>query len=569
MKALHITFRYGTKVYGGAEYYLRKLSQELYKLGIDIDICTTKSDQIKPLFKYGVIWDNLLDNKKINELDIFRFPVKNPNRYISLFFEKIVKNKLEEAYYPEEKCLMDYIIKNCSNMGCVLLDGWHIPEKHKGSKARWTKKEASILLNDLKINWISIFLLNIISDSCQIIIKSKDYNNNIYIPKKDEIQEVNIALPRISGKIHIIFEVDKTEKYFNDPRELGIKIYGIKYQANGHDIIVDLEEDYRTTLIYKKSYINYLTCCAKLRQRLYGNLFDYMRGPESPHMLKWLDKNIYKYDIIMAAMFPFNTIKYSMTSKKYNKPLVLLPLMHVDDPFYHWAHYYNYLMAADHILAISTYSQSYFFNKIGVKSTYVGAGVDKSIFIDRKNLEEEFRNKYGLQAKNIVLTVSRKQKTKRYDLIIEAMKKVRSHDRNAHLVMIGPDDDQIPIRDEGISYLGTVSEDDLLGAYDSCDAFSMMSMSESFGMVFCEAWSRKKPVIGNINCGPVSTLIDDGIDGFLCDNSEDLAEKIMVLINDQALSKDLGKKGFIKVINDYTWDRVANKTYLIYKQLSE
>jgi glycosyltransferase involved in cell wall biosynthesis len=294
-----------------------------------------------------------------------------------------------------------------------------------------------------------------------------------------------------------------------------------------------------------------------------------MRGPESPHMLKWLDKNIYKYDIIMAAMFPFNTIKYSMTSKKYNKPLVLLPLMHVDDPFYHWAHYYNYLMAADHILAISTYSQSYFFNKIGVKSTYVGAGVDKSIFIDRKNLEEEFRNKYGLQAKNIVLTVSRKQKTKRYDLIIEAMKKVRSHDRNAHLVMIGPDDDQIPIRDEGISYLGTVSEDDLLGAYDSCDAFSMMSMSESFGMVFCEAWSRKKPVIGNINCGPVSTLIDDGIDGFLCDNSEDLAEKIMVLINDQALSKDLGKKGFIKVINDYTWDRVANKTYLIYKQLSE
>ncbi len=569
MKALHITFRYGTKVYGGAEYYLRKLSQELYKLGIDIDICTTKSDQIKPLFKYGVIWDNLLDNKKINELDIFRFPVKNPNRYISLFFEKIVKNKLEEAYYPEEKCLMDYIIKNCSNMGCVLLDGWHIPEKHKGSKARWTKKEASILLNDLKINWISIFLLNIISDSCQIIIKSKDYNNNIYIPKKDEIQEVNIALPRISGKIHIIFEVDKTEKYFNDPREFSIKIYGIKYQANGHDIIVDLEEDYRTTLIYKKSYINYLTCCAKLRQRLYGNLFDYMRGPESPHMLKWLDKNIYKYDIIMAAMFPFNTIKYSMTSKKYNKPLVLLPLMHVDDPFYHWAHYYNYLMAADHILAISTYSQSYFFNKIGVKSTYVGAGVDKSIFIDRKNLEEEFRNKYGLQAKNIVLTVSRKQKTKRYDLIIEAMKKVRSHDRNAHLVMIGPDDDQIPIRDEGISYLGTVSEDDLLGAYDSCDAFSMMSMSESFGMVFCEAWSRKKPVIGNINCGPVSTLIDDGIDGFLCDNSEDLAEKIMVLINDQALSKDLGKKGFIKVINDYTWDRVANKTYLIYKQLSE
>lgn len=96
-----------------------------------------------------------------------------------------------------------------------------------------------------------------------------------------------------------------------------------------------------------------------------------------------------------------------------------------------------------------------------------------------------------------------------------------------------------------------------------------LTESESFGMVFCEAWSRKKPVIGNINCGPVSTLIDDGIDGFLCDNSEDLADKIILLINNKNLSEDLGTKGFMKVINNYTWDRVANKAYLIYKQLSE
>jgi hypothetical protein len=91
-----------------------------------------------------------------------------------------------------------------------------------------------------------------------------------------------------------------------------------------------LENDYKKFLIRKRLCIDYLVSNATRRHRIYSILFDYLRGPNSPEMIKWLDRNIKRYDVIMAQMFPFNTIKYSLIAKKHNKPLVLLPLMHVD-----------------------------------------------------------------------------------------------------------------------------------------------------------------------------------------------------------------------------------------------
>jgi glycosyltransferase involved in cell wall biosynthesis len=94
-----------------------------------------------------------------------------------------------------------------------------------------------------------------------------------------------------------------------------------------------------------------------------------------------------------------------------------------------------------------------------------------------------------------------------------------------------------------------------------------MSETESFGMVFCEAWARKKPVIGNINCGAVSTLIDNGVDGFLCSTVEEIIERIERLLTDKELAKKLGENGFEKVVNNYAWEMVADKVYNCYNKL--
>ena len=242
--------------------------------------------------------------------------------------------------------------------------------------------------------------------------------------------------------------------------------------------------------------------------------------------------------------------------------------MHVDDGFYHWSHYYSQLKEADCVFAISMYSKKQLFDRLGINSIHIGAGIDEDVFLNPNVDGLRFKKKYGFENKRIILTVSRKNPSKRYDVIVSAIKKILLKYRDVKLVMIGPDDDNVSINSSGISYIGKVSQSDLIDAYDACEVFAMMSESESFGMVFCEAWSRKKPVIGNSNCGAVSSLIDDGFNGLLCNNTDDLISKISMLLDDQDYAAELGKNGFNKVLDNYTWDKVANRALNCYKKLS-
>ena len=284
-------------------------------------------------------------------------------------------------------------------------------------------------------------------------------------------------------------------------------------------------------------------------------------------MRRWLERNISKYDIIMAQMFPFNTIKYSLIAKKFNKPLVALPLMHVDDDFYHWSHYYDQLKQADLILANSMYSKKELFDRIGAKSVCIGPGIDDNVYLSPDVDGCRFREKYGFEDKQIILTVSRKSPSKRYDMLISAMEYLQQDYPEAHLIMIGPDEDRVSIDAANVTYLGKVPDTDLVDAYDACDAFAMMSESESFGMVFCEAWSRKKPVIGNINCGAVRSLIEHGEDGYLCNTSYEVSHRLRSLLDDRRLSSYLGNNGYRKVVENYTWDIISDKVYSCYHSL--
>ena len=84
--------------------------------------------------------------------------------------------------------------------------------------------------------------------------------------------------------------------------------------------------------------------------------------------------------------------------------------------------------------------------------------------------------------------------------------------------------------------------------------------SESFKWYSAKVMSRKKPVIGNAYCGAVASNIDDGTDRTLCKDDREITEKIKWLLDDRNLAKRMGERGFNKVINEYTWDKVANNT---------
>jgi D-inositol-3-phosphate glycosyltransferase len=94
--------------------------------------------------------------------------------------------------------------------------------------------------------------------------------------------------------------------------------------------------------------------------------------------------------------------------------------------------------------------------------------------------------------------------------------------------------------------------------FNSIDILVLPSHNESFGIVFLEAWSCKKPVIG-VSIGAVRDVIRDGEDGLLMemDNEASLAEKLSKLMSDTQLRKRMGENGFAKVEENYTWDIIT------------
>lgn len=546
---------------------MRHLSEELQKKNIDVDVCTTKSHSLQQVIKSTVLWDNSLENEVINDVSVYRFPVCNPNKYLSFILEKWIQKRhdQEEASHASEQD--QRITRSFDEAGGLLLSGWNQPEHYDTFSMRWSKGKSSFLVRDHSIRSISFSLFNPKRVPIKIFVQSPQHMQELDATTDHEWERITLSLPDISGSIRVCFRPKRSWKPLKDIRTLSFAISDIKYTAETGEKKIDLENDYPRFLIRKGEYVKYLLSNARARPKYYCSLFDALRGPNCPEMQRWLERNVEKYDIVMAQMFPFNTINYSLIAKKFKKPLVVLPLMHIDDEFYHWSHYYDQLKQADLILANSMYSKNELFDRIGAKSVCVGPGIDETVFLSPDVDGERFREKYGFEDKQIILTVSRKSQSKRYDTLISAMASLHQDYPDAQLVMIGPDEDRVPIDVAGVTYLGKVPEKDLVDAYDACDVFAMMSESESFGMVFCEAWSRKKPVIGNINCGAVRTLIEDGVDGYLCKSTDEVSHRLEFLLDDPRLSLKIGDSGFKKVVENYTWDIISDKVCSCYNSL--
>ena len=89
---------------------------------------------------------------------------------------------------------------------------------------------------------------------------------------------------------------------------------------------------------------------------------------------------------------------------------------------------------------------------------------------------------------------------------------------------------------------------DVESEYLKSSIFVHPSRSEGFGLVIVEAMACGLPVV-SFDCenGPRS-IISDGVDGFLISpfNIRYFADRIMMLIRDENLRKQMGKNGLLK-----------------------
>ena len=80
------------------------------------------------------------------------------------------------------------------------------------------------------------------------------------------------------------------------------------------------------------------------------------------------------------------------------------------------------------------------------------------------------------------------------------------------------------------------------------DIFAITSAYEGFGLSLGEAMSMGLPAVGYRSCSSVNELIQDGENGYLCEEgSEDFAEKLSKLMKNQDLRIAMGKQARVSM----------------------
>jgi len=101
------------------------------------------------------------------------------------------------------------------------------------------------------------------------------------------------------------------------------------------------------------------------------------------------------------------------------------------------------------------------------------------------------------------------------------------------------------------------------------DIGCLISNWEGFGNALVEYMLNKKPVIGTA-VGGIKDIIDDGINGFLVPpkRQDIIADKIIFLIKNPIIAKEMGKNGYKKAIKEYRMDIWVNRIIKLYESVS-
>jgi glycosyltransferase involved in cell wall biosynthesis len=156
--------------------------------------------------------------------------------------------------------------------------------------------------------------------------------------------------------------------------------------------------------------------------------------------------------------------------------------------------------------------------------------------------------------------VSRLHRWKRVDLVIEAMKFVKSPMR---LLIAGTGEDENALRqlagnDGRIEFLGHVSDDAIVRYYSRARLVPFVPVREDFGYITLEAFQSGKPVVTCEDAGEPARLVRHGISGFVSKaDPEELARHMDYLFEHPSEAKAMGANG-LESIRPIQWTAVRN-----------
>lgn len=257
-------------------------------------------------------------------------------------------------------------------------------------------------------------------------------------------------------------------------------------------------------------------------------------------------------------------------ARRVGATLVVQPLLHLgeehDDAvrrYYTMRHQLALLRAADHVFAQTEQERRYLVAH-GVSGNRVTIAPPA---IDPPELEggdaARFRAQRGI-VRPFVCFLGTAAYDKGAVHLIDAMRLLWARGVAADLVLAGPLFDHVrdlvaglrPDERARCHVLGYVSEQEKCDVLAALDVLALPSRTDSFGIVFLEAWLYGKPVVG-ARAGGVPEVINDGVDGLLVRFGDvpGLAARLTQLLTDRDLAARLGAAGRAKVLAQHTWEQ--------------
>ena len=120
-----------------------------------------------------------------------------------------------------------------------------------------------------------------------------------------------------------------------------------------------------------------------------------------------------------------------------------------------------------------------------------------------------------------------------------------------------------------VTRLGVIDEALKRDFFAGIDLFALPSRSDSFGLVFLEAWANGVASIA-YRAGGVPGVIRDGIDGALvrCGDVGALAETLRRLVEDTEVRRRMGEIGRARLSNEFRWQDKLELVRQVYRELT-
>ena len=243
---------------------------------------------------------------------------------------------------------------------------------------------------------------------------------------------------------------------------------------------------------------------------------------------------------------------------------------------------------ADTVIALNKTMQKALTEKAMVdsrKMVIVPNGVDTEFF--RPGLKnEQILSEYGLEEQSYILFVGRVSPEKGVHILLRAFKQIVNYiPKDFKLVVVGPLSSTFNSAQpssyaeammryskeelgEKVVFTGAIDRNSLRILYSNAYCFVLPSLAEAFPMVLLEAMASGTPPMGS-TAGGIPDIIIDGVNGLLFKRRDwkDLANKLLMLIEDKSLRNKIAINARKHVEEHYSWFSVSLRLKIVYKRL--